>query len=112
MCSPDQGYIRVSVYDVIVVEYKIKYIITHFQLNILSSIFIPSNSGNVSRRGGQALSPHGEEAYKDLIYLNDAYKRAIIDTQGQEESSWDMENSSNTLLWNGRGLNMCFRWAV
>ena len=93
-------------------EYKIKYIITHFQLNILSSIVIPSNSGNVSRRGGQALSPHGEEAFKDLIYLNDAYKRAIIDSQGQEESLWDMEYSLNTLLWNGRGLNICFRWAV
>ena len=112
MCSPDQGYIRVFVYDVIVVEYKIKYIITHFQLNILSSIVIPSNSGNVSRRGGQALSLHGEEAFKDLIYLNDAYKRATIDSQGQEESLWDMEYSLNTLLWNGRGLNMCFRWAV
>ena len=35
------------------------------------------------------MSPHGEEAYKDLIYLNDAYKRAIIDSQGQEESLWD-----------------------
>jgi len=66
----------------------------------------------VSRRGGQALSPHGKEAYKDLIYLNEAYKRAIIDSQGQEESSWDVENSLNALLWNERGLSMCFRWAV
>ena len=54
------------------------------------------------------MSPHGKEAYKDLIYLNDAYKRAKIDSQGQEESLWDMENSLNALLWNGRGLNMCF----
>ena len=30
-----------------------------------------------------------EKAYKYLIYLNDAYKRAIIDSQGQEESSWE-----------------------
>ena len=66
----------------------------------------------MSRRDGQALSPHGEEAFKDLLYLNDAYERAIIDSQGQEESSWDVENSLNALLWNGRGLNMCFRWAV
>ena len=36
------------------------------------------------------------------------YKRAIIDSQGQEESSCDVENSLNSLLWNGRGLNMCF----
>ena len=35
----------------------------------MSSIFIPGNFGNVSSRGGQAFSPHGEEAYKDLIYL-------------------------------------------
>ena len=49
----------------------------------MSSIFIPSNFGNVSRRGGQAyLSHHGEEAYKDVIYLNDVYKRAIIESQG------------------------------
>ena len=48
----------------------------------MSSIFIPSNFGNVSRRGGQALSHHGQEAYKDLIYLNDVYKRAIIESQG------------------------------
>ena len=39
----------------------------------------------MNRRGRQALSPHGEEAYKDLIYLNDAYKRAIIDSQGHEK---------------------------
>ncbi|XP_078380613.1 uncharacterized protein LOC144663518 [Oculina patagonica] len=50
-----------------------------------------------------------EEAYKELIYLNDAYKRAIIDSKGQHESSWDVENSLNALLWNGRGLNMCYR---
>ena len=31
------------------------------------------------------MSPHGEEACEDLIYLNDAYKRVIIDSQGQEE---------------------------
>ena len=47
----------------------------------------------MSRRGGQALSPHGEETYKDLIYLNDAYKRAIIESQGQEVISLDVENS-------------------
>ena len=47
----------------------------------------------MSRRGGQALSPHGEETYKDFIFLNDAYKRAIIESQGQEEiSSWGMGN--------------------
>ena len=78
----------------------------------MSSIFIPSNFGNVSRRSGQAFSPHGEEAYKDLIYLNDAYKRSIIDSQGLEESLWDVKNSLNALLWNGRGFNMCLRWAV
>ena len=33
----------------------------------------------------QALSPNGEEANNDLIYLNDAYKRAIIDLQGQKK---------------------------
>ena len=49
----------------------------------------------MSRRGGQALGPHGEETYKDLIYLNDAYKRAIIESQGQEEISLDVENSLN-----------------
>ena len=44
------------------------------------------------RIGGQSflLSP-----YKDLIYLNDAYKRAIIESQGQEEISLDVENSLN-----------------
>jgi len=41
------------------------------------------------------LSPHGEGTYKDLIYLNDAYKRAIIESQGQEEISLDVENSLN-----------------
>ena len=69
------------------------------------------NFKNVSGRGGQASSPHGEQAYKDLIYLDDAYKRAIIDSQGQE-SFWDVEDSLNVLMWNGRGLNMCFRWTV
>ena len=49
----------------------------------------------MSRRGGQALSPHGKETYKDPIYLNDAYKRAIIESQGQEEISLDVENSLN-----------------
>ena len=62
----------------------------------------------MNRRGRQALSPHGEEAYKDLIYLNDAYKRAIIDSQGHEKSSCDVEISLNSLLWNRRGLNICF----
>ena len=38
------------------------------------------NFKNVSGRGGQALGSHGEEAYRDFIYLNDAYKRAIIDS--------------------------------
>ena len=37
-------------------------------------------SKTVSSGGGQALSPHGEGASKDLMYLNDAYKRAIIDS--------------------------------
>ena len=49
----------------------------------------------MNRRGGQALSPHGEETYKDLMYLNDAYKRAIIESHGQEEISFDVENSLN-----------------
>ena len=49
------------------------------------------------RRGGQALSLHGEETCKDLIYLSDAYKRAIIESQGQEEISLDVENSLNVL---------------
>ena len=49
----------------------------------------------MSRRGGQALSLHGEETYKDLIYLNDAYKRAIIKSQGQEEISLDVKDSLN-----------------
>ena len=61
----------------------------------LSSTFIPGSFGNVSRRGGQALSSHGEETNEDLIYLNDAYKRAIIESQGQEEISLDVENSLN-----------------
>jgi len=74
-------------------------------------VYTHGNFENVSEGGGPALSPHGEEAYKDLIYLNDAYKRAIIDSQGQE-SFWDVEDSLNALLWNGRGLNMCFRWTV
>ena len=43
--------------------------------------------------------PHGDEAYKDLIYLNDAYERAIIDSQGQE-GFWHVEDSLNALLWN------------
>ena len=70
--------------------------------------FIPGYFGNVNRRGRQALSPHGEEAYKDLICLNDAYKRAIIDSQGHEKSSCDVEISLNSLLWNRSGLNICF----
>ena len=49
----------------------------------------------MSRRGGQALSSHGEGTYKDLIYFNDAYKRAIIKSQGQEEISLDVENTLN-----------------
>lgn len=60
----------------------------------------------------QALSLHGEEAYKYLIYLNDACNRAIINRQRQEGSSWDVEISMNALLWNGPDLNMCFRRAV
>ena len=51
----------------------------------------------MSKRGGQALSLHGEETYKDLIYLNDAYKRAIIKSQRQEEISLDVKNSLNAL---------------
>ena len=54
----------------------------------MSSNFIPGNFGNVSRRGGEALSPHGEKPYKDLIYLNDAYKRAIIKIQGRNEKTF------------------------
>lgn len=50
-----------------------------------------------------------EEAFKELIQLNNAYKRATIDKKRQEESSWDVEYSLNALLWNGRGLNMCYR---
>lgn len=46
----------------------------------LSFVHIPGNFKKVSSGGGQALSPHGEEASKDLMYLNDAYKRAIIDS--------------------------------
>ena len=42
----------------------------------------------MSRRGEQALSPHGEETYKDLTYLNDAYKHAIIESQGKEDISF------------------------
>lgn len=49
-----------------------------------------------------------EGAYKDVVYLNDEYKRAIIDKKDQE-FSWDVENSLNALLWNGRGANMCYR---
>ncbi|XP_068732502.1 uncharacterized protein [Montipora capricornis] len=49
-----------------------------------------------------------EEAYKELIHLNDEYKRAIIDKKDQE-ISWDVENSLNALLWNGHGANMCYR---
>ena len=48
----------------------------------MSSIFIPSNFGNLIKRDGQALRPHGEEAYRDLTYLNDVYKREIIENQG------------------------------
>ena len=46
------------------------------------SCLLHGNFKNVCGRGGQALSPHGEKAYKDLIYLNDAYKRAIIKVPG------------------------------
>lgn len=49
-----------------------------------------------------------EQAFKDVIYLNDAYRRSIIDNTVQEDS-WDVENSLNALLWNGRGINMCYR---
>lgn len=49
-----------------------------------------------------------EQAYKDIIYLSDVYKRAIIDNK-EQESSWDVENSLNALLWNGHGVNMCYR---
>ena len=48
-----------------------------------------------------------EQAFKDVIYLNDAYRRSIIDNTVQEDS-WDVENSLNALLWNGRGINMCY----
>lgn len=49
-----------------------------------------------------------EQAYKDVIYLSDVYKRAIIDRK-EQENSWDVENSLNALLWNGGGVNMCYR---
>lgn len=49
-----------------------------------------------------------EGAYRDVVYLNDEYKRAIIDKKDQE-FSWDVGNSLNALLWNGRGTNMCYR---
>ena len=49
-----------------------------------------------------------EQAYKDVIYLNDVYKRAIIDNK-EQKISWDVENSLNALLWNGRGENKCYR---
>ena len=45
--------------------------------------------------GWAGLESKGEETYKDLIYLNDAYKRAIIESQGQEEISLDVKNSLN-----------------
>ena len=47
---------------------------------------------------GRPWVPIREEAYKDLIYLDDAYKRAIIDSQGQEENSRDVENSWNAFF--------------
>ena len=42
------------------------------------------------------MSPCGEEAYKDLIYLNEVHKRAISDSQKEE----------NSLFWNSQG--QCF----
>ena len=45
--------------------------------------------------GWAGLASKGEETYKDLIYLNDAYKRAIIESQGQEQISLDVKNSLN-----------------
>ena len=63
-----QGYISVFVYDIIVMEYKTK-----------QKLFNESSRGghalsphgekaykDVSSKGGQALSPHGEKAYKDV----------------------------------------------
>ena len=73
MCPLTKAISRFFVYKVIDMEYKFK---------ILSSTFISGSFGNVSRRDGQALSPHGEKTYKDLNYLNDAYKRGIIESQG------------------------------
>ena len=71
--------------------------------SVISLLHANGNFKNVSGRSGKALGPHGEEPYRDLIYLNDAYKPAIIDSQGQE-SFWDMEDSLNALDgWVSRG---------
>ena len=50
-----------------------------------------------------------EKAYRDLIYFNDVYRRALIDNRDQKEGYWDVEASLNALLWNGRGLYRCYR---
>lgn len=49
-----------------------------------------------------------QNAFKELIHLNVLHKR-----QDKEETTnlqiWDVENSLNALLWNGRGYYRCYR---
>ena len=50
-----------------------------------------------------------ERAYKELIFMNGAYKREAIDKGHKGAVPWDVENSLNALLWNGKGTYKCYR---
>ena len=52
--------------------------------------------------------PACENAYKDLVHLNELHK---LQTREKVNNplTWDVENSLNALLWNGRGSYHCFR---
>jgi hypothetical protein len=50
-----------------------------------------------------------EKAYKRMISLNSADKKKTRqEDELKDESSWDIENSLNALLWNGRGRYRCY----
>lgn len=49
-----------------------------------------------------------QDAFKELISLNDLYKREARETTTNLQE-WDVENSLNALLWNGRGFYRCYR---
>lgn len=51
-----------------------------------------------------------EKAYKRIIFLNSLNKKMSKNINDVDsKTTWEIENSLNALLWNGRGRYLCYR---